>query len=370
MKNRFQSSPFEFQLAPLQLGTFFEPPSPPPAPPPPPPPTPPPPAPPPDLTAEKFDLGSKQRVNAAACSTYPYGGAIVVEGLGDDGLGGNLAVEATLESLQLNDGDVSEWAWIVVNGVKMTSTTKKSMVKNGDSLSVYMCAPAEWDQRRGVKLEYGGQQDKAQLQTVKAPSPPPPPPSPPPSQPSPPPPPDYLADPFEMTGRTKSGITVDADLCECLSFPAWNMKPVIVEGLGDTLTVPLYALAYGDDDVDEGKDDYDYSSANVAQKYARVLINGNLTHGSNMEAQAQVKNGDRIAVHLCAGGVYGTNRSVLVRFGNQSDVITVATVPPPPAPSPPPSPPFPPPPPLPPPAGAYNRPRITLISAVCISHYH
>ena len=118
---------------------------------------------------------------------------VIVSGLGDD-----LSVEATLTS---NDPEAYHYAQLMVNGHLVQN---RAMVKNGDKLSIHMCAASEYDTTRTVALSYGNHSDTASITTLPyppspPPSPPPPPPSPPPSPPSPPPLPHLPGAPFPPT---------------------------------------------------------------------------------------------------------------------------------------------------------------------------
>jgi hypothetical protein len=79
---------------------------------------------------------------------------------------------------------------ITVNGINQQKSS--AMVKEGDTIMLYVCGPKEYQSSVTATLRYGGQEETVDITTGRAPppsppSPPPPPPSPPPPLPPPPP---------------------------------------------------------------------------------------------------------------------------------------------------------------------------------------
>ena len=289
------------------------------SPPPPPQPSPPP----PDITADAFRLSASLTVEPGACALIPENEPDVVSGLGD-----GIPVSAYLTPHPYGATDMSVYQ-IIVNGLNMISP---AAVENGDTLQLFLCAPAEFGFNETFRLTYGEHVDTISVSTLFAPPPnppppspsPPPPPSPPPTPPS-PPPPDITALAFELN----TTITVDPGTCSMIP----SEESVMVSGLGPDVMVNATL------------------SPSDGFQSAQLLLNG-----VNASSPTLVGNGDKLRVRVCAPLSYGFNETISLQYGEQDDTVTVVTLhapppnPPPPSPSPPPpSPPPSPPPPSPPP---------------------
>ena len=289
------------------------------SPPPPPQPSPPP----PDITADAFRLSASLTVEPGACALIPENEPVVVSGLGD-----GIPVSAYLTPHPYGATDMSVYQ-IIVNGLNMISP---AAVENGDTLQLFLCAPAEFGFNETFRLTYGEHVDTISVSTLFAPPPnppppspsPPPPPSPPPTPPS-PPPPDITALAFELN----TTITVDPGTCSMIP----SNESVMVSGLGPDVMVNATL------------------SPSDGFQSAHLLLNG-----VNASSPTLVRNGDKLRVLVCAPPSYGFNETISLQYGEQDDTVTVVTLhapppnPPPPSPSPPPpSPPPSPPPPSPPP---------------------
>jgi hypothetical protein len=177
------------------------------------------------------------RVARGACQSLPADGPITVNDLGAD-------IEADANITVVDDESHDAYAALIVNGVKMTTNPLRARVKDGDRVSVYVCAASSHGHKVTVEFKYGGDAAQPVMKTRlslgtyhEPPSPPPPPPpsSPPPTSPSTPapPPPDLTADAFTLGGD----IRMDHS-SSCVTVP--SSGAIKVRGIGHGLTVGLY----------------------------------------------------------------------------------------------------------------------------------
>jgi hypothetical protein len=206
------------------------------------------------------------RVKRGACKNLPEDGTVTVKGIG-------AGVEADANITVVDDESHDAYAALIVNGVKMTTNPLRARVKDGDRVSVYVCAASSHGHKVTVAFQYGG--DAAQPVMITRLSlgtffePPSPPPSPPPPLPPPPFPPPSTPD--------LGDIAVDQPR-SCVHVP--SSGGIKVKGLGPGVEV----LA-----------NVSLDKPHLVATPPIITVNGENAKGSS----AMVKQGDVIMLYVC-----------------------------------------------------------------------